>query len=443
MKKLVRVFMIAAIAAAATSSLIGCVQAAAIQDEFTITSTDAQFPLHVTGNDLMIGDFVKTYVSEQPACGIAAPYSASSVSVKSAELNPQLGFDRSSGVAAGTYYFQYRIEVEARFGLISTYENRSANVKLNLTETYPSPDGSPVCSAPYQAFINSASNSGGSVSVSWIVPDGLEFASEYIIRVFNQESSIQVGHITLGAPPTHDPQTTPVSISGAPKLLTIVLETVKGSDVVFTDTLKGVGGDAPGFIVVDDHAQLVQGSLERTTVDVLANDYEIPAETARNAWARLANASISIITSIGLNASVTGGQQVEVNAQGAEPGQYTVVIETTVPGADPQRQYLYVDYLAQGKVPPTLNDDSFTGFAGEAVPLPVLDNDSSAGGGPLTIASFTQPGGDATVTQVGQELQITGPVGEYNFSYTAADEFGNTASARVYVRLLKRPPTPQ
>jgi len=445
--KLIRACAIAAIAVTVSSSLMGCLVSDPRDDEFTISSSAAQFDLHVTANDFANGESVYTFISKGPTCGVAQAKYEDSQTPYFALRTPQVIYDRSSGVAAGLYFFSYELEVKIDDGPYAGRTTQEARVKLNLLQSYPSPDGSPPCNAVYQAFISSARNLGGSVSVSWIVPEGLEIADEYLIVVRDGDPLILTGNVLgslhVAPPSTHQPQTSIIPLSGGKELLWISLSTIKDRSNVFIDILKGVEGDTPGFILVDDYAQLVQGSRERTTVDVLANDYIMHSGTARGGANRLDNANLTIIGANRLNATVTSGQQVEVDASRVEPGQYIVAIETTVAGADSQRQYLYVDFLKQQRVPPTLNDDSFTGFAGEAVPLPVLDNDSAHLGGPLTIASFTQPGGDATVTQVGQELQITGPVGEYNFSYTAEDEFGNTASARVYVRLIRRAPIPQ
>ncbi|MDH5511312.1 MAG: hypothetical protein OEZ32_13305, partial [Nitrospinota bacterium] len=279
-KKYLPVLAFALIIGAATV-LAGCAESIAYNDSYTITHTDAEFPLHVTSNDYMVGDraLVSLY-GGQPACGHVRgtpTYSGSPATVRS---NPPFIFSRSSGVAAGAYRFQYMLSVSTYdYPIVGgSYENSTATVTLILTETYPSPDGSPECASPYQAFINSASYSGGVVTVQWQVPEGVQYADSYEIAIYNGEPNSGHEFLTnqnLRNPRNHSPQTSNLRPSARPTLFWVVLITKLNYREVFRDTLRGVQGEPPGFILVDDHVRLIKGSVERATVDVLANDTDL------------------------------------------------------------------------------------------------------------------------------------------------------------------------
>ncbi|MDH5638924.1 MAG: Ig-like domain-containing protein, partial [Nitrospinota bacterium] len=287
-----------------------------------------------------------------------------------------------------------------------------------------------------------------SITIHYFVPAESLRADTYSFIAYDQQTGAQIGSAIRNSEGSGVETNTFFPIRSTPNLIMVTLNTHVAGEIVFTDTLRGVSGQRLGFLVVDDHVQLVQGSAESSTVDVLANDRQL-SNSQRLAdvspLARLDNATNTIVNDGGLDVSVNGLQQVVVSAKSALPGQYRVVIETSLAGQTPQRQFLYVEYLDPETVPPTVNNDSYIGFAGEEVRMPVLDNDSSNTGGNLTIASFTQPGG-ATVTQRGDILVLTGQsTGTYSFSYTAQDGFGNQASAQVIVRLIRRndpPPAP-
>ncbi|MDH4183881.1 MAG: Ig-like domain-containing protein [Nitrospinota bacterium] len=433
--------------AAAMAMTSACtLQVTAKDDSLVSNSAEAALSIFIGENDniespafgiLSGGTHYTTAILEQPACG-----SVKIVDLQNLKENQPMilaEYDRSAGALAGTYRFKYILYATAGF----LTKSDDASGMVTFTQDYAAPDGSETCGAPYQAFINSASAGGGAAAVSWIVPEGIEFADSYRLTVLNQDPASggsAIGSLAVSVPGGHGAQSSSVAYTGSPSVLGITLDTIKGGKVVFTDTLMGVQGATQDFILVDDYVQLIKDVTDSATVDVLANDQLTqPSATARIKWARLDGAAVSIVNDGGMNASVTGDGLVSVNGVGkTAPRQYVIALETTMAGANPQRQYLFVDYIAVDQTPPTINDDSFSGYANENVGLDVLANDSAADGGPLTIVSFTQPGG-ATVTSSGSALTINGPAGSHYFGYNAADSHGNKGSASVSVQLTNRP----
>lgn len=444
MRHSVRAFSSAVFALTLAHFLTGCFNVDPESDNFTITSQEAQFNLHVTQNDRINGHEFRTTVHSQPACGLVTSLYPGWLPTYRSDDDPQLEFDRSSGVAAGVYLFNYKVTVTLGIYGIEIYE--TAWVTLTLTESYP-PGGSSLCQALHNPHIRDAWNTGSGVE-GWWWPSGA--ADEYQIRLV--DGDIGSGHPTLltrrfAAPGSISRQALSLPAAGNTELLWVVLESILNGDIIFTDTFKGVQGfkDFAGslqYASVDDSVTLVKGVTERATVDVLANDIDSEGgDTDRENETGRSHVSLTIIDDGGLDASVTDSLLVEVGAENVSAGRYKIEIETVASGGDPKTQYLYVTVLNPEDFSVTANPDRYTGPAFQSLRMPVLSNDSSSAGSALSLESFTQPGGGATVTQSGNELRIIGPVGNYTFSYYAKDEYGNVSgSATVTANLVNVAP---
>lgn len=274
-------------------------------------------------------------VVTQPSCG----------SVSSAVVDGALAFwfDRSSGVARGTYKFKYFVRgVSKAWGLDLTSE---AEVEVHFTETIPAPDGSPPCGAQYQAFLDSASDSGSgaarSVSVSWHVPEDSEPADSYKITVTDTKTGAALGEATFGAPQGNAIQTANISHSQALRLK-ITLETILNNQVMYTDTLV-IQGAPLDFIAVDDYVTVDRNRGGSDPVNVLANDYDLSGQP-------LTDAIVTVVDSAGLilHKFLTQTQEmafVVIINQETEAGQHRITLSVQKAGYNSQTEYLYVDVI--------------------------------------------------------------------------------------------------
>ena len=433
MRKSMRTFSFAVFALTLISSLVGCFKVELESNSIIDSSTDEKILLHVTENDIITGEKFWTTVHYPPRCGDLIPLYPDGYDSERSNYDPQFEYDRSSGVEAGIYYFIYQVKAKDFSGDLNI--TKFASAFLTLTETIPSPNGSAPCSSITISRIVDAWNS-GRLLVRW---DSEGSADKYRMRLV--DGDIGSGHPTLLTreypdPGSHQRQDVILPATGNSELLWIVLETILNGDVLFTHTFKGVKGfksttNAIQYASIDDFVTLVKGATERATVDVLANDID----------GGDGDVTLTIVDDGGLDASVTDSKLVEVGAENVSAGQYKVEIETTTTGQDPKTQYLYVTVLDPEDFSVTANPDSYTGSAFQSTRMPVLNNDTSGGGGALSIDRFDQPHqGDGVITQVDNELRIIGSVGNNNFLYWVKDEYGNVAQGDGSANLVNNAP---
>ncbi|MDH5638350.1 MAG: hypothetical protein OEZ04_07660 [Nitrospinota bacterium] len=234
-------------------------------------------PITIIYPDITIsGDRATDHVVlSQPKCGSVTP-----VIVNGAMA---FRFDRSAGVAAGEYKFTYGVSgwgdmpgILTNGARFTTQQSADATITVAFSDTVPSPGQEDPCNIQHKAFIGSASDSGSygsrAASISWSVPDTSEFGDIYKITILDQNSGATLGSVSFASPGGHAIQSSKVPHLQA-TLLTIVLETIKGGAVVFTDTLSGVQGAPLEYIPVDDYVRLDRGGAGRAEVDVFANDF--------------------------------------------------------------------------------------------------------------------------------------------------------------------------
>ena len=282
-------------------------------------------------------------VVKQPSCGKVTADPGSALTFT---------FDRSAGVAKGTYRFSYVVHgsTSAGFELMA-----GASVDVTFTETVPTPGGSPPCGAQYQAFLQGAKDSGSGnnrvVSVSWSVPAASEFADTYRITVTDAKSGAALGSATFGAP-GNAVQVGDIGHAQA-STLKIALDTILNGQVMFTDTMT-IQGAPLDFMAVDDYVELDVSSGGSEPLDPLKNDYELAAAGApRINWARLDGGSWTMVNDGGLSANdliihrvVTdrGGMAFRIIPGRAPiPGEYKMTLRVDKAGYNSQTEYVYVN----------------------------------------------------------------------------------------------------
>jgi len=402
----------------------GCQPWYTVDDSYVDSSSDAVIRLDVTANDVpREGTFKSVSVKTPPKCG--------KVNVDKLDIL----FDKSAGIGAGTYYFEYELTVRFATDPDGYWEAHDrlddSIVRVRIKETYPSPDGSLPCNAPYNAFLDRAYGHTNRVEYYWYVPEVSPFADSYKIQVFNGEpgsGNPLIASQTITSPPAHEIQYSAISFSGpdVPQLIWITLQTIKDGAVVHTRTLKGVATYAAVYYAIDNHANM--WADKPLVVDMLAND-----KVAEGVLS--SPPTLTIVDKQNLDISTSGGSVI-VNPSKIIDN-YVIKVRTTSPDIRPQTQNLYLKVLDATQMPPTANDDSFTRFAGEVQLLDVLANDYSFLGGPVQISSAP-----SWLIQAGDFLWIKRPVGQYTFTYSIRDIYGNEDWADVSVKLIKKPANP-
>lgn len=129
----------------------------------------------------------------------------------------------------------------------------------------------------------------------------------------------------------------------------------------------------------------------------------------------------------------------EMTITGERVGNYSFnTIVAGVDGAIASNSISVVSPIV-GNPPDVVNDEADT-FGGNAISIPVLDNDTDPDGGVLRIQSYTQ-GANGTVVITSDEKVVYTPnqdaplEGSDTFSYTAVDVDGNVGTATVKVDL--------
>ena len=282
-----------------------------------------------------------TEVVAQPSCGQVTPVVVGNL--------PAFMINRSTGMAKGTYKFDYVLHVVPKIYEVELTSR--ATIEVTFTETVPSPDGQPPCGAQYQAFLQGANDSGSgsnrTLSVSWRVPELSEFADSYHITVTDAKSGATLA-TTSYAPPS-DSGLQVANISHSPvRLLNITLDTIFDGQVVFTDTLT-VQGAPMDFIVVDEYITLEKGVTERTILDPLENDYDISASSLPlRGWARLDGAGIAVVDPDGMIIHKVVGERGNlmlgiILGPDTVLGEHKITLRIDKAGYNSQHEYIYVD----------------------------------------------------------------------------------------------------
>ncbi|MDH4183879.1 MAG: Ig-like domain-containing protein [Nitrospinota bacterium] len=338
-----RKYALAALALALTG-VYSCLTVVAVNSSETVGGQERNILIYADAY-AQDADSWRHEVVSQPSCGKVTPIVA--------DGKPAFYFDRSGGVAKGTYRFSYVIH-----GSINSppFERMAgASVAVTFTETVPTPDGSTPCGAQYQAFIMGAKDSGSGnsrvVSVSWSVPETSEFADTYRITVTEGQSGAALGSAEFGAPGNGGQ----VANIGHPqtKTLKIALDTILNGQVMFTDTMV-IQGAPLDFMAVDDYIEVDVSAVGGDVLDPLENDYELSSPGgARMNWARLDGASWTMLNDGGLSANDLIIHRVVTDYGGTAfiirpgrspiPGEYKMTLRVDKAGYNSQTEYVYVN----------------------------------------------------------------------------------------------------
>lgn len=180
-------------------------------------------------------------------------------------------------------------------------------------------------------------------------------------------------------------------------------------------------GSAP--VAVDDSATALAG--QRIEIDVLANDSDADGDAISVTAVTQPQNGQAAVTDAGLVS-----YQSRLDFEGDDAFMYTITDATG-------RTAMAMVSVRVNSSAPTANDDTASTTSGASILIDVLANDTDPNGDPLTVVSVSQPAnGQAAIEDNRVAYRSSEDFeGEDSFTYTIRDPDGNTASARVVVRV--------
>nr|WP_255480940.1 Ig-like domain-containing protein [Quadrisphaera sp. RL12-1S] len=207
--------------------------------------------------------------------------------------------------------------------------------------------------------------------------------------------------------------------------------------VIRLDALAAAGADRPP-VAVADTAQLPPGG--EVVVDVTANDEDPDGDVLAVSGA--VTPAPGDAAAAGLVADVLEQHLVRVHAPQGLTGPATLRYTVTDGQQQDEGTITVVPAPAPVVQAPLARPDSAVVRAGDVVSVPVLANDESRGGGPLSLVvgdDALQPAAaGAQVFASGDRLRVRAPdaPGTYTATYTARDARGAEASAQVTLTVI-------